>query len=262
MALLAHPCGEEIPRNASGTTYSTRAFLTISNNRVTTRASIIAYHKALLRALQANQLAVGEVAVDAAGNCSRAGAALRVIEVVAIGAGQAYGGVVADQAILDDRPADDTAAIRVVIARVAFHAAGRGGASVAILAAVAAERADVVLDVVLVAGEGRAALLAVAVGNHVVGVAEVADAGRVAPYAVGKSDRAGNTGSIAEIPASFTLRAVGVGYADLAVGQQLCAGETIVEDSSVGGEEVAGVASGADSGRGAEDAVGDVLAAA
>lgn len=47
-------------------------------------------------------MAVGEVAVDAVADGSRAGVALRVIQVIAIGAGQADGGVITDQTVLDD----------------------------------------------------------------------------------------------------------------------------------------------------------------
>lgn len=58
------------------------------------------------------------------------------------------------------------------------------------------------------------------------------------------------------------MRAVVVGHADLTVGQKLGAGKTVVEYCSIGSEEVASVASGADGGRGTENAIGNILRAA
>lgn len=56
------------------------------------------------------------------------------------------------------------------------------------MAAVTAERADVVLDVILVRGQRRTALLALAIGDYVVAVAEVAKRRRVAACAIGKGN--------------------------------------------------------------------------
>lgn len=129
------------------------------------------------------------------------------------------------------------------------------------MTAVTAKRADVVLNIVLVVREGRAALLAFSIGDHIISIAEEAYAWRIAANAIGKHDRARNTGNIAEIPSNQTLRAIVVGDADLAIGQKLSTGKAVVKNSCVGCEEEAGVAGAAPGGRRAKNAIGNVLPA-
>lgn len=62
-------------------------------------------------------------------------------------------------------------------------------------------------------------MLAVSVGDYVVGVAEVANSRRVAAGTVGKGYRASDAGDVAQVPTSQALRAVVVGDADLTIRQ-------------------------------------------